>query len=235
MGRLDRTFWPTLGLIVGVIALFELTTLDLWVQDYFFDFRTQRWRVDDTDQGLRFAFYDAPKVLIALIGGAMLVLAVGPERWRRVTTRCSLLVVVCTVVSAPVLVGLSKTATNIFCPEEITRYGGDAPYVRLCEPYPPEQRPLRRGRCFPAGHASGGFALLSLAGLAQTARGRRTGVAMGVVVGGAMGLYQMMNGAHYLSHTLVTALLAWWLFLGWRRIFRVDTNAARGGSTVIDR
>ena len=235
MGRLDRTFWPTLGLIVGVIALFELTTLDLWVQDHFFNVSTGRWAVTEGDAGLRIAFYHAPKILIALVGVAVLVLAAGPERWRRTTTRRSLLVVVCTLISTPVLVGLGKTATNIFCPAEIMRYGGDAPYVRLCEPYPADQRPLRRGRCFPAGHASGGFALLSLAGLARTTHGRRTGMAVGLMIGGAMGIYQMMNGAHYLSHTLVTALLAWWLFVGWRRIFRVDTNGASGGAAPVDR
>jgi membrane-associated PAP2 superfamily phosphatase len=32
----------------------------------------------------------------------------------------------------------------------------------------------------------------------------------------------MAKGAHYLSHTVVTMLLAWWVFLLWRRLLRVS-------------
>ena len=31
---LDRTLWPALALLTGVIAFFELTGVDLWVQDH---------------------------------------------------------------------------------------------------------------------------------------------------------------------------------------------------------
>jgi membrane-associated PAP2 superfamily phosphatase len=36
-----------------------------------------------------------------------------------------------------------------------------------------------------------------------------------------MGLYQMLKGSHYLSHTVITMLLAWIGFLLWRRVFRM--------------
>jgi membrane-associated PAP2 superfamily phosphatase len=35
-----------------------------------------------------------------------------------------------------------------------------------------------------------------------------------------MGGYQMLKGAHYLSHTVVTMLLAWIVLLVWRRVVR---------------
>ena len=35
---MDRTLWPAIGLLVALFALFELTHLDLVVQDWFFNF-----------------------------------------------------------------------------------------------------------------------------------------------------------------------------------------------------
>ncbi|HTO03345.1 MAG TPA: phosphatase PAP2 family protein [Opitutus sp.] len=224
MKRWDALFWPAAALLLGTIALFELTSLDLRLQDELYDFDAHRWMVDGTDAGPRFWFYDAPKIAIIGIGVLLIVLVCGPERWRRGIDRRAMLVAILTLASVPALVGVGKATTNVFCPSEIRRYGGDVPYVQLCGSYPAADRPLRKGRCFPAGHASGGFALISLAGLARTARGRWFGAAVGLMAGGTMGFYQMAKGAHYLSHTLVTALVAWWMFLLWRRIIGVKSD-----------
>jgi len=98
--------------------------------------------------------------------------------------------------------------------------------VRVMEICEPGQRPKKRGRCFPAGHASGGYALFSLAGLATSRRGRWIGVSIGLVVGGAMGGYQMLKGAHYLSHTVVTVFVCWIVFLLLRRLFKAAERVA---------
>lgn len=85
------------------------------------------------------------------------------------------------------------------------------PYVPLFAAYPEGQRPDRRQRCFPAGHASGGFALLVLYHLPRRPRRRWPWMFPGLVAGGLTGGYKMVIGDHFLSHTLVTALLAWML------------------------
>jgi len=36
-----------------------------------------------------------------------------------------------------------------------------------------------------------------------------------------MGGYQMLKGAHYLSHTVTTMLAAWIIVLLWHRILRI--------------
>ena len=61
---------------------------------------------------------------------------------------------------------------------------------------------------------------MALAGLATTHRGRLRGLAIGLGAGTWMGVYQMLKGAHYLSHTLITALLMWLLFLGCRALLQ---------------
>ncbi len=224
--RIDRTLVAALIVLLAVFGVFELSHLDIAVQDHLFDFARGRWLIDAQAPVWRFWLYNLPKWLIIALGVALLALAVGPARWRArwpiaAPARRQLWVAFLTIGAVPTVIGQLKATTNIFCPSEVRRYGGDVPYVRVIECYPENDTPTRRGRCWPAGHASGGFALLALMGLARTRRGQRIGLALGLGAGGLMGFYQMAKGAHYLSHTLITALLAWIGFLLMRRAFGV--------------
>ncbi|QJW84804.1 hypothetical protein HK414_17725 [Ramlibacter terrae] len=69
------------------------------------------------------------------------------------------------------------------------------------------------GRCFPAGHASSGFALFggyfAWRGVdARTAHRWLAGAGAGGLV---LGLAQQWRGAHFMSHTLWTAVVCWWV------------------------
>ncbi len=219
--------WPAIGLLVALFALFDLTSLDLVVQDWFFNFQTGEWLVDAKAVLPRIFFYTGAKVAIISLAVMFLMLALGPEAWcRRLAPRLrrrDIWVVLLTLASGPGLIAVAKVNTNVFCPYEIQRYGGSEPYVHVMEHYPAGEKPAQRGRGFPAGHASGGFALCALAGLAATRRGRIIGIMIGMTVGSGMGLYQMLKGAHYLSHTVITALACWILFLVWRRVLKATS------------
>ena len=224
--RIDGTLWPAVGLLALFFVIFEYTGVDLWVQDQFYQNDTQQWIVDGKAGGPWFWFYDGPKILIILAGLGILALAAMPQKWRprlplAKIGRKHLWIAFLTIGTVPAVIGQMKASTNIFCPSDIRRYGGEMPYVRVVESYPENDIPERRGRCFPAGHASGGFALVALMGLALSRRGQRLGLTLGMSFGWAMGLYQMMKGSHYLGHTVITMLLAWIGFLLWRRVFRV--------------
>ncbi|MEX8192940.1 phosphatase PAP2 family protein [Comamonas guangdongensis] len=67
------------------------------------------------------------------------------------------------------------------------------------------------GHCFPAGHASAGFAFISgYFALRHTQpRAARCWLAAALLAGFALGLAQQMRGAHFMSHTLWTAWLCW--------------------------
>lgn len=218
--RLDRTLWPALLLLAAVCAVFAGTDLDLIVQDWFYDAANARWLVDGHDAAGRLWFYQGPKVVIAAIGLGLLALALGPRRWLRRFggTRPDLWIAILTLATLPLLTGLGKRYTGMHCPGEVQRYGGNAPYEHLQLSLHTGTEP--RGRCFPAAHASGGFALLGLAWLRRSARWRMAGVALGLGFGWWMGGYQMLRGAHFLSHTLVTMLLAWIVVLAWRQGWR---------------
>lgn len=233
---LDRTLGGALLALAGALVLFEVTDLDLIVQDRLYDFAQGRWWVDAQAAGPRLWFYDGPKIVLILFAVSVLAWALGPERWRArlpAGSRRDLLVLLATLASGPALVGLGKATTDVFCPSEVRRYGGDVAYVKLCGTFAEGDRPARRGHCFPAGHASGGFALVALAGLARTRRGRALGLAVGLVAGSWMGGYQMAKGAHYLSHTLVTLLISWILFLVWRRVLRARGASADGEKELL--
>lgn len=83
-----------------------------------------------------------------------------------------------------------------------------------------------QGHCWPAGHASGGFALLAFRLLAGDPQRRRlvTGLALGA--GWWMGGYQMLKGAHFISHTLVTLSLSVAIAAIAERFFALDHGEA---------
>jgi len=215
----ERAIWPAFIALAASTAVFEFTELDLWLQDHFFDFSERRWIVDGNEPIGRLIFYNGPKIAVFAIAAALLAFAFGPQHWRDALRfdRRALFVALLTLATVPALAGLGKNLTNTFCPSEIHRYGGDVPYVKLCSPYPEDDRPQRRGHCFPAGHASGGFALLGLGWLRSSRRWQNGALALGLGLGWWMGGYQMLKGAHYLSHTVTTMLIAALIALLWHR------------------
>lgn len=67
------------------------------------------------------------------------------------------------------------------------------------------------GKCFPGGHASTGFALLTGYFVYRDSKPKSAYffLVAGLILGFAMGWTQMMRGAHFLSHNLWTAWIIW--------------------------
>ncbi len=228
--NLAPTWKWAVGLLVLTLVLFESTDLDIWLQDWFFDFATGTWLVPRRDALSRALFYTGPKVMIILGGIGLLTLLLGPARWRERGgfNRQQLGVVLLTLAIVPTFIGFLKGATGVYCPWDIRRYGGPAPYVRVFERHPVDDRPDYEGRGFPPGHASGGFALVALMTLARTRRQQGWALAFALTMGWTMGLYQMAKGAHYLSHTLVTMWLAWLIYLAIAQLIAPRSVRAAG-------
>ncbi len=223
----DKTLWPAIILVVATIIVFEISPLDLWLQDHFYD-PPSGWLIDSKEPVLRLLFYSGPKRLLYLFGVLLIAACLGPAGIRKrlipdETKARDWIVVLATLVSAPLLISTSKSMTHVFCPFELARYDGSHAYKPICERYTNEDRPSRFGRGFPAGHASGGFALLSLAGVGRSRKSRLVGFGIGITAGTLMGTYQMLKGAHFLSHTIVTALICWIVFLVFRQLVPEST------------
>ena len=199
-----------LSLFLATLILFEHTNLDLVVQDLFFNFNTGTWLVDSEAPLLRLIFYSGIKGVIIAVGIVTVICFVLSFKNTRLRKwRQGLLLCILSLALVPLLVAGGKQFTNVYCPYQIQRYDGVVPYVKLLGSYPETFHPKRRGKCFPAGHATGGFAFMALYYVFKKRRARIAGLGTGLILGWTMGLYQMFKGAHYLSHTVVTMLLAW--------------------------
>ena len=220
---MDRTLIPSIILLSGIFFVFELSSIDLIVQDHFYDFTRQAWLVNAKSFWPRLLFYTGTKSFV-MLASLVLLLSVFSRKFmscvfRNRFRKVDVFVALATLAIAPSLVSWSKATTNVHCPHDLVRYHGAMPYAKVFEKYPHDQKPKVPGRGFPAGHASGGFALMSLAGLASTRRGKWIGFSLGISLGTIMGIYQMLKGAHFLSHTLVTPVFCWIVFLTLRRLF----------------
>ncbi len=54
----------TILLLVFVIALFQFTDFDIYIQSFFYDFETKSWIIDKNEPILKFLLYDGLKNLL---------------------------------------------------------------------------------------------------------------------------------------------------------------------------
>lgn len=202
----------SLLVLAAVMLIFEFTNLDLWVQALFYNSETQSWVLDTSHPILHFMLYDGPKKLLVIFEIGLLIAAVCFHKRPLIKSyQQGILIVLIALPLGPSLVSSLKSTTNVSCPYALTQYGGDLPHIGVFEHYPSDQQPEKRQRCFPAGHASGGFALLALVYLVKTPRRKRQMLIFAIAAGSLMGGYKMAVGHHFLSHTLVSMILCWFV------------------------
>ena len=204
----------TIILLAAALALFELTNIDLAIQDHLFVQQTQSWLIDTKDPLGRFLFYDGFKAALIVLGVTAAAAYLASFFYASLRDyRSRLLLLLLSMIFVPLIIAGMKDFTNIYCPSQLEHYGGDKPYVKVFESYPKDFVQTSRGRCFPAGHAAGGFSLMMLYFVFCQKRHRRLGLLFGIGSGWITGIYQMAKGAHFLSHTVVTMLGAWLIIL----------------------
>lgn len=215
-------------LLAVTLLISDITDLDRWFQDFLYSTATNSWLLPRSEQLPRLLFYHAPKILLIAFGGWLVLSLVFPTECsaRRFLSRRSpreLIYLLVCLGLFPAMIGQLKNMTGLHSPYELTRYGGQHTYRTNLSDRPND--PAKLGRSFPAGHASGGFALLGLWFVARNRREQINALLLGLSAGWAMGLYQTFNGAHFLSHTIVTMLLAWIFTLGFAMVFRLPELA----------
>ena len=196
--------------VLVLVILVALTTgIDQQISDIFYDPSGAGWLVDHETSPLRLWFYDGPKALVILFGigliGVALRPSLPPTGW--ISRREAVFLLVC-LAAVPATTGLIRNNSNVQCPMVLQQYGGtqndESGRVSLSGFLGPH----RPHGCWPSGHASAGFALLSLAWLSRRRSLRLSFAALGTTAGLAMGTYQVARGSHFASHVLVTAWVA---------------------------
>lgn len=186
--------------------VFHATPLDRRLIDSYYDPAGHGFPLRDNAL-MENLMHSGLKLVVVAIGiavlGAFLLSYVVPQMPRR-----RLLWLFAGMAGATLLVSTVKHNSALHCPWDLAEYGGYAPFHGLFDRLPGNVAP---GRCFPSGHASGGFSLLAFYfALRDTdARMSRLSLVAALALGTVMGWSQMMRGAHFLSHVVWSAWMEW--------------------------
>ena len=201
-------------ILVALAALFAFTSTDLTIAHaLYYDPTRQRW-IGAGNWWINELLHRQGVWLlrsVVLVAIALCVLSLRNQALS-ICRRPAAYVAIAGILSVGTI-GLLKVVTNVHCPWSLHEFGGVQPYLHLFDPRPAG---LRRGACFPASHASSGYALMALH-FAFRDRNRRlahAALTAGIVVGLVFGIAQQSRGAHFVSHDVWSAFLVWFICLG---------------------
>ncbi|MBL1320726.1 MAG: phosphatase PAP2 family protein [Methylophaga sp.] len=200
--------------LIATIILFEFSNLDLLIQNYFYNTQLQQWLISEDNALLDLIFYSGiKKVFIVFAVSLLIALVFFYKTWLIQCYKQGIVIVLLSLIIIPSVIGLLKAVTNVPCPNDLELYDGNYPHVTFLSAYPSNFIQKKKVKCFPAGHASGGFALMSLFFFFKTRRNQRIALVSAITIGWGTGGYKMLVGDHFLSHTIITMFIAWLLIL----------------------
>jgi membrane-associated PAP2 superfamily phosphatase len=210
-------FWlkhivPALIFIPLMLLAYPHTHFDTGISDLFFNTQLHRFTLKN-DPFLTDWMHVRLKWLMVAIALASLVLALLSFRLSGLKAyRLPLLWVFAGMVISTTAVSVFKHYSMHGCPWDVALYGGSLPLLDLFASPPAG---AEAGRCFPAGHPSGGFALMAFYFAFMRSKPRFSILMLwiGLLMGLLMGFVQMMRGAHFLSHVLWSGWLVWMVLL----------------------
>ncbi len=201
------------------LALIHYSNLDLKFQSLFFENQTKLWLVARDNMVLKFFFYKLPKYIIVSYGIIIILWAVKLSYCREnIELQKKLLFLILILILTPLTVAILKHYSPIYCPNFVKEFGGDRLYISPFDMFNEAIFFNHTGKCFPAGHASGGFALLSLYFVMPNRALKISALVFSLSLGWIMGLYQIAKGTHYLSDTLVTLAIAYLLCISLQQL-----------------
>lgn len=199
---------PAVGMILGgsvalalaALALFaEFGPLDHAVAEAFYDAQHARF---PARSGLLATIHNVQTWAVVAFG-----LLLMPWPSRRAPRRASIYLLACIAVTT-LGVGALKQVSPVECPWSLTEFGGAQMFKHT---FATQLSDAHAGHCAPGAHSSGAFALLGVFVLLRQRRHRAAlPVLLGVSgLGLSFALCQWVRGAHFPSHDLWTACIAW--------------------------
>lgn len=202
-----------LVLAAAALLIVERLRIDWWVSSLFFDPESGRFPLRD-DWFLEKVMHVGVKNAVVGIGLLVLGAWIASFRLARLAKwRALLLFVFVAMVSSSTTISLIKSASSKHCPYDLEQYGGAVAFVGLLEQLPQGVKP---GNCWPGGHASAGFCLFAFYFAALKLGYRRIAGAMlagSLLLGLVLGTGRVAQGAHFVSHSLWSALICWLVVL----------------------
>jgi membrane-associated PAP2 superfamily phosphatase len=209
----NRRFLIThIGLPILFLAfftlMFELFHWDFWLADQLYQWEGGRWALKDNpilDDLLHTGMRNLLSKISILIVILWCLSFVVPKLSRFNNTLGYLSI---SSLASVFCISTLKHMTGVPCPWEMAPFGGSIDYHSIGQ-YLFSYR--EESKCFPAGHASAGYAWFGLFFIAkQHWPSYRYWVLLGVIgLGVFLGVVQQLRGAHLISHDLWTAVLCW--------------------------
>ena len=196
--------------LAAVLLIEQFTNLDVWISNQIYDFEQHRWPITPAlHQRFSPVFYEGAKHFVAFVGTICVIYMLGSikkRKWRR-NFAAVLTVLLCTII-VPTVVGSLKKMTNVYCPNQLAIYEAFYPYAKVFEKYPDNFQPQHKGRCFPGGHVTGAFSLMSLVFVFRRRRQQYVALGGAIAFGMITGTYQMLRGEHFFLHNLTSFFIA---------------------------
>jgi membrane-associated PAP2 superfamily phosphatase len=194
------------------LILLELTSVDMDVANLFFDPAAGQF-IGRHSYLLENILHDRVKQVVILLGVISLLTFAASFFWKRLFGwRRELGCLALALGLSTAFVTPLKSHPGAV-PVEPDQFGGTETYSKLLEPRPPTDKP---GLCWPGGHAATGFCLFALFFMLRDRKPRlaRVALAVALIAGSVLSVGRMMQGAHFLSHNMWTAVFCWLIGLG---------------------
>ena len=209
-------FWVCLGvpaIAAIILVLLELTTLDMDLARLFYDPVAGDF-IGRHSYFLETVLHDRAKQLVI----AFSVLAIFGFAGSFFMTRLKpfkreLGCLVLSLGLATSFVTPMKAVTAVQCPWSLEQFGGHETYSELLSPRPATEKP---GRFWPGGDAAPGLALCAPRFVLRDRRPRmaRAALVFAFALGSVFSIGRMLQGAHFFSHNVWTAVFCWLICLG---------------------
>lgn len=200
--------FPALVFAIIMVFIYPQTNWDIRLSDLFYDKQLQVFPLTGYEL-LSLWMHERLKWVMVVIALTCLGLSIVGAYFSPLKRhRKSLLWVFVGMVISTSAVAILKHYNQHACPWDLTLYGGHLPLLALFESLPAG---VEAGQCFPAGHPSGGFALMAFyfAFMVTKPRFAQAMLAVGLMMGLIMGGVQIIRGAHFLSHVLWSGWVVW--------------------------
>ena len=230
--QLSSRFWlvhavlPALAFAMLLVAFQELPIDTYVARHWAYDATVNRWIGHGRWWAEDLLHTDGRDAILLVIAGLLVTVGGGLFSPRWSAARGTAIYLLATIALAWGLVGLLKHVTDVPCPWSLLGFGGERPHVGLFSPRPAGFGPAA---CFPGAHSASGFALFAFYFAFRDRRPHRARrlLAIAILIGAIFALGQEARGAHFLSHDVSSAFLAWFVALGTYLVWRHPTPRRR--------
>ena len=222
-----NSLFIAITLFVAFICLESITPFDRFFQDMLFS--KDSWLISkNMHEKFKIPLYTLPKVLLLVLGISSFLMSLAmllrPNFLQKhLLWQKPLLLLALSLALVPLTIAILKNITGIYGPVDLIIYGGQHPHTGLISQIL-EYGHTSVGRSFPAGHASGGFALMALYFFPLSPALKKAGLALGLAAGWVMGMYQVARGEHFISHNLVSMAAAWIIIMLLAKLLKLPTQ-----------